>query len=120
MAIKLMGLVDLLPIGNKPVSAKLQTEEFYDPEKHGSSGEMGLHDESETSVKANVMALHDMTKEIYNLLEESDQLEEWVVGTIADCTAQLNAVHAHVVYTKKNMDKLDTSRSINTPREGGW
>lgn len=81
--------------------------------------EMYEGDLDDRPIKSYIMSIHKMAAELYNVMEDTDDPEEWVMEKAKTCSELLNAVHGHVTYSKNKAEELNTS-ARDEIRERGW
>ena len=69
-------------------------------------------------LKSYIMSIHKMAAELYEMLEDSDDPEEWVVGRMKEAKSAMSSVHGHVSYAKRKVEGLEGLR--NSPKERGY
>lgn len=62
--------------------------------------------EEERSLKALVKSIHKHAAELYNILDEMDDPEEWVVDKAREAAAAVAEIHSHVDYNKEKAEEL--------------
>jgi|APSaa5957512535_1039671.scaffolds.fasta_scaffold59403_3 hypothetical protein len=105
--IKLSGFINMTP----PSQMK---EGMYDENEDNGMGA----EEERKNIKAKLMSIHSMAKEAYNVLDEQDDPEDWVLEQVEEVTKMMNAIHSHLTYMKKKASELDDD--IDVPRQQGW
>lgn len=73
----------------------------------------------ERQLKSYIMSIHKMASELYEVLEDTDDPEEWVMEKAKQCDGMLHAIHAHVKYAKEQVTQLD-KHPRDRIRERGW
>lgn len=75
-------------------------------------------EEEKANIKAKLMSIHAMAKESYNVLDDQDDPEDWVLEKVEEIADMMNAVHSHVRYMKNKASELDDAIEPTTQR--GW
>jgi len=145
MPIRLAGLVDLKPFKDisedYPGSGELPKETLHTGESKSGLDweadkdnpevqeevveqqeelvEMYEGDVDTRPLKSYIMSIHKMAAELYNVLEDTDDPEEWVMEKAKQCNHLLNTVHGHVSYAKNKVEELDTEVR-DRMEEKGW
>ncbi len=57
-------------------------------------------DLDERQLRGYIKSIHKMAAELYNVLEDTDDPEEWVMEKAKQCDSMLHAIHGHVSYAK--------------------
>ena len=68
-------------------------------------------------LKSYIMSIHKMATELYEMLEDSDDPEDWVVGRMKEARSAMSSVHGHVSYAKQKVEGLECIRK--SPKERG-
>ena len=76
-------------------------------------------DLDERQLKGYIKSIHKMAAELYNVLEDTDDPEEWVMEKAKQCSSLMNSMHGHVTYAKKQVDDLDKNVRDEI-KERGW
>ena len=70
----------------------------------------GMYEEEEgvdnQPLKSYIMSIHKLATELYEMLDDTDDPEEWVMGRIKEASSALSSIHGHVSYAKKKADSL--------------
>ena len=61
-------------------------------------------------IKSYIMSIHKMATELYEMLEDSDDPEDWVVGRMKEARSAMSSVHGHVSYAKQKVEGLEGIR----------
>ena len=69
-------------------------------------------------LKSYIMSIHKMATELYEMLEDSDDPEDWVVGRMKEAKSAMSSVHGHVSYAKQKVEGLEGLRK--NPKERGY
>lgn len=72
-----------------------------------------------SALKAYIMSIHKKAAELYNLLDEGDAPEEWVMAQAKEANDMLNSIHGHVSYAKHKSEELATKMKDKL-QEKGW
>ena len=100
-------------------AGEIQTEdtEITEPivEMYESEGE-GLDNRP---LKSYIMSIHKQASELYNILDDTEDPEEWVMEKIKSATASMNAVHGHISYAKDKVESLEGTPG-EKPQERGY
>lgn len=75
-------------------------------------------EEEKANIKAKLMSIHSMAKEAYNVLDDQDDPEDWVLDKVEEIAEMMNSVHSHVRYEKTKASELDDAIEPTTQR--GW
>lgn len=94
--IRLMGLVDLKKVNEDATNMS--------PE------------EEKVNIKAQLMSIHNLSKEAYNVLDDQDDPEDWVIDKVQEISKMLNSVHSHLTYEKKKSAELADEISDQVPQ----
>jgi hypothetical protein len=70
-------------------------------------------------LKSYIMSIHKMAAELYNVLDETDDPEDWVIEQAKECNSLINAIHGHVSYNKKKAEELNSDVGSKAA-ERGW
>ena len=70
-------------------------------------------------LKSYIMSIHKQASELYNILDDTEDPEEWVMEKIKGATAALNAVHGHIAYAKDKVESLEGTPG-EKPQERGY
>ena len=79
-------------------------------------GEEGLDNRP---LKSYIMSIHKQASELYNILDDTEDPEEWVMEKIKSATASMNAVHGHISYAKDKVESLEGTPG-EKPQERGY
>ena len=71
------------------------------------------------SLKSYIMSIHKQASELYNILDDTEDPEEWVMEKIKSATASMNAVHGHISYAKDKVESLEGTPG-EKPQERGY
>lgn len=78
--------------------------------------EWGLDEEGEEeenrSLKAMIKSIHKHAADLYNLIDEMDDPEEWVMEKAKDCAAKMTEIHSHIDYNKEKAEELNPSPGL--------
>ena len=69
-------------------------------------------------IKSYIMSIHKMATELYEMLEDSDDPEDWVVGRMKAARSAMSSVHGHGSYAKQKVEGLEGIRK--SPKERGY
>jgi len=109
MVIRMLGLVNL---GKGGRSAFRVDEDDTLPPRDGSvespdDMEMGMDDEgAEMEPKAALLQINKQSAEIYNLLQNDRDFEEWVNEKLTQAAKLVNTIHGHITYEVRKPDAL--------------
>ena len=70
-------------------------------------------------LKSYIMSIHKQASELYNILDDTEDPEEWVMEKIKSATASMNAVHGHISYAKDKVESLEGTPG-EKPQERGY
>ena len=70
-------------------------------------------------LKSYIMSIHKQASELYNILDDTEDPEEWVMEKIKGATAAMNAVHGHISYAKDKVEALEGTPG-EKPQERGY
>ena len=70
-------------------------------------------------LKSYIMSIHKQASELYNILDDTEDPEEWVMEKIKGATAAMNAVHGHIAYAKDKVESLEGTPG-EKPQERGY
>ena len=70
-------------------------------------------------LKSYIMSIHKQASELYNILDDTEDPEEWVMEKIKSATASMNAVHGHIAYAKGKVESLEGTPG-EKPQERGY
>ena len=70
-------------------------------------------------LKSYIMSIHKQASELYNILDDTEDPEEWVMEKIKSATASMNAVHGHIAYAKDKVESLEGTLG-EKPQERGY
>ena len=70
-------------------------------------------------LKSYIMSIHKQASELYNILDDTEDPEEWVMEKIKSATASMNAVHGHIAYAKDKVESLEGTPG-EKPQERGY
>ena len=70
-------------------------------------------------LKSYIMSIHKQASELYNILDDTEDPEEWVMEKIKSATASMNAVHGHISYAKDKVEALEGTPG-EKPQERGY
>ena len=79
-------------------------------------GEEGLDNRP---LKSYIMSIHKLASELYNILDDTEDPEEWVMEKIKGATAAMNAIHGHISYAKDKVESLEGTPG-EKPQERGY
>ena len=99
-------------------AGEIQAEEITEPIVEGmyeGEGE-GLDNRP---LKSYIMSIHKQASELYNILDDTEDPEEWVMEKIKSATASMNAVHGHISYAKDKVESLEGTPG-EKPQERGY
>jgi len=109
MVIKMLGLVDLKAVGgparwiHEDDTLPPRDGEHEDPE----SMDMDSNDpDAIMSPKAALMQINKQSAELFNILQDDKDFEEWVDEKLREAAELLNSVHGHISYEVKKPDAL--------------
>ena len=131
----MMGLVNLKAIGNAPVGsygvyeeelkgdqkkldvdkdgkiegedlAKLRKQKNENLNEENPDNPEVVDDHEGQMAKADLMAIHKNSKEIYNMLGDNEELEGWVQSKITKAAEYMNAVYNNMNYEKNKPGSL--------------
>jgi len=70
-------------------------------------------------LKSYIMSIHKQASELYNILDDTEDPEEWVIEKIKSATASMAAVHGHIAYAKDKVESLEGTLG-EKPQERGY
>ena len=70
-------------------------------------------------LKSYIMSIHKQAAELYNILDDTEDPEEWVMEKIKSATASMNAIHGHISYAKDKVESLEGTPG-EKPQERGY
>ena len=70
-------------------------------------------------LKSYIMSIHKQASELYNILDDTEDPEEWVMEKIKSATASMNAIHGHISYAKDKVESLEGTPG-EKPQERGY
>ena len=70
-------------------------------------------------LKSYIMTIHKLASELYNILDDTEDPEEWVMEKIKGATAAMNAIHGHISYAKDKVESLEGPPG-EKPQERGY
>ena len=70
-------------------------------------------------LKSYIMSIHKQASELYNILDDTEDPEEWVMEKIKGATAAMNAIHGHISYAKDKVESLEGTPG-EKPQERGY
>lgn len=70
-------------------------------------------------LKSYIMSIHKQAAELYNILDDNDDPEEWIIDKAKEASALINDVHGHISYAKKKVEELDLDVRDKV-EEKGW
>jgi len=109
MIIRMLGLVDFNKVGGP--ARWLQEDDTLPPRdgEHDEPDDMetGMDDEgAEMDPKAALMQINKQSAEIYNILQNDRDFEEWVNEKLHTAAGLINSIHGHITYEVKKPDAL--------------
>ena len=100
-------------------AGEIQAEEITEPIVEGMyEGEEGEGLDNRP-LKSYIMSIHKQASELYNILDDTEDPEEWVMEKIKSATASMNAVHGHISYAKDKVESLEGTPG-EKPQERGY
>ena len=100
-------------------AGEIQAEEITAPIVEGMyEGEEGEGLDNRP-LKSYIMSIHKQASELYNILDDTEDPEEWVMEKIKSATASMNAVHGHISYAKDKVESLEGTPG-EKPQERGY
>ena len=70
-------------------------------------------------LKSYIMSIHKQASELYNILDDTEDPEEWVIEKIKSATESMAAVHGHIAYAKDKVESLEGTLG-EKPQERGY
>ena len=70
-------------------------------------------------LKSYIMSIHKQASELYNILDDTEDPEEWVMEKIKGATAAMNAIHGHISYAKDKVEALEGTPG-EKPQDRGY
>ena len=110
MVIRMLGLVDLSSKGRP--AFRVNEDEDYIPPRDGEpqdpeAMEMGAEDPgAQMSPKAALMQINKQSAELFNIVNDDGNFEEWVEEKLRTAADLINSIHGHVSYETKKPDSL--------------
>ena len=105
--IRLMGLISLPAIGSLKREETILEDTPMEAPMDTPDGQPGTLDPQEGHVaRAELMTLHDQAGELYNMLSEEEQLEDFVQDKLSLAVNCINTVYNYVKYEKNKTMSL--------------
>ena len=79
-------------------------------------GEEGLDNRP---LKSYIMSIHKLASELYNILDDTEDPEEWVMEKVKGASSAMNAIHGHISYAKDKVEALEGTPG-EKPQERGY
>ena len=79
-------------------------------------GEEGLDNRP---LKSYIMSIHKLASELYNILDDTEDPEEWVMEKVKGASSAMNAIHGHISYAKDKVEALEGTLG-EKPQERGY
>lgn len=99
--IRLMGLVELRPVGS------LKREAVSDNVVDSDTLPADANDDGEGYMaKAQLMSLNKQSGELYNMLGDNEELEAWVQSKITKASDYINAAYNYLQYEKNKANTI--------------
>lgn len=73
----------------------------------------------EDNLKALVKSIHKHAAELYNMCDDMDDPEEWVMEKAKDCASKIREIHGHVDYNKQKAEELPPVPGMDNS-DRGW
>ena len=99
--IRLMGLVELRPVGSlrREAAPDNVTDSDIPPADTNDDGEGYM-------AKAQLMSLNKQSGELYNMLGDNEELEAWVQSKITKASDYINAAYNYLQYEKNKANTI--------------
>ena len=99
--IRLMGLVELQPVGS------LKREAVSDNVTDSDTPSVDTNDDGEGYMaKAQLMSLNKQSGELYNMLSDNEELEAWIQSKITKASDYINAAYNYLQYEKNKANTI--------------
>ena len=69
-------------------------------------------------LKSYIMSIHKLASELYNILDDTEDPEEWVMEKVKGASSAMNAIHGHISYAKDKVEALEGTLG-EKPQERG-
>ena len=83
----------------------------------------GMYEEEEgvdnQPLKSYIMSIHKLASELYNILDDTEDPEEWVMEKVKGASSAMNAIHGHISYAKDKVEALEGTLG-EKPQERGY
>lgn len=103
--IRLMGLVELRPVGSLKREAVSDNVADSDTPPADSGDESGM-------AKAQLMKLSKQASELYNMIGDGEELEAWVQDKVSKGSDYINSVHSHLQYQKNSANTIGNGEGV--------
>ena len=70
-------------------------------------------------LKSYIMSIHKLASELYNILDDTEDPEEWVMEKVKGASSAMNAIHGHISYAKDKVEALEGTLG-EKPQERGY
>ena len=70
-------------------------------------------------LKSYIMSIHKQASELYNILDDTEDPEEWVMEKVKGASSAMNAIHGHISYAKDKVEALEGTLG-EKPQERGY
>ena len=100
--IRMMSLVALPAIGGAPINSKSSIVE----DNHMMEDDGSYEDHEAPMAKAQLMNMHKQVAELFNMINDSEELEGWVQHKLSLAADYINAVHSNMQYEKSNVSSI--------------
>ena len=70
-------------------------------------------------LKSYIMSIHKLASELYNILDDTEDPEEWVMEKVKGASSAMNAIHGHISYAKDKVEALEGMPG-EKPQERGY
>ncbi len=105
--IRLMGLVELRPVGS------LKREAVSDNVTDSDTPSVDTNDDGEGYMaKAQLMSLNKQSGELYNMLSDNEELEAWIQSKITKASDYINAAYNYLQYEKNKANTIGNGEGV--------
>jgi hypothetical protein len=103
--IRLTGIIDLPAIG-RPVGTSPIREEDMPISNRDVTKDTDFNDHEGEMARASLMRMNKQTAELFNMIEENEELEGWVQQKISLAADYINSVYNSISYDRANVSTL--------------
>ena len=98
-------------------AVQAETTETTEPIVEGMyEGDEGLDNRP---LKSYIMTIHKLASELYNILDDTEDPEEWVMEKVKGASSAMSAIHGHISYAKDKVEALEGTLG-EKPQERGY